>query len=89
MIFAITLGGVALRRWPNSRSWLAIIGFVPGTIACICLLALPMSNKAGLIVQIYLINMGGLGLTMGVALCTISFAGHTKVRTRNLPRRLV
>ncbi|KAG9007033.1 hypothetical protein FRB93_008300 [Tulasnella sp. JGI-2019a] len=83
MIIAITLGGILLRRFPNSRTILGCIGFIPGIIACFFLLFLPMSNRAGLIVQIYLINMGGLGLTMVVSLCTISFAGHTKKMTAN------
>ncbi|KAG8872181.1 hypothetical protein FRB98_000226 [Tulasnella sp. 332] len=83
LIFSISLGGLALRRFPNTRCWLAMIGFIPGIIACFFLLFLPMSNRAGLIVQIYLINMGGLGLSMVVSLCTIIYSGHTKKMTAN------
>jgi MFS family permease len=83
MIFSITLGTIALKKWPNSRTIIGALGFVPGVLGCILLLTLPWSNKAGLLTQIYIIQFGGVGFIMMLSLCAIVFAGHTKKMTVN------
>jgi len=83
MIISITLGTLAIRRWPNSRCALGIIGFLPGILACILLLVLPMKDKMGLVVQIWIMNLDGLGFVMILSLCTVVVAGHTKKMTVN------
>lgn len=81
MILSITLGMMFLRYSKlNIRTYLGMFGFLPGVIGCICLIALPFSNKTGLLIQFYLIQTGGLGFVMVLALCSINVSGHTKVR---------
>ncbi|KAG9022432.1 hypothetical protein FS837_006358 [Tulasnella sp. UAMH 9824] len=83
MIISITLGTIALKKWPNARTIIGALGFVPGVIGCFLLLFLPWGNKAGLLTQIYIIQFGGVGFIMMLSLCAISFSGHTKKMTVN------
>ncbi|KAG8990411.1 hypothetical protein FRB90_001768 [Tulasnella sp. 427] len=83
MIIAITLGTIALKKFPNSRTIIGALGFVPGVIGCFLLMYLPWENKAGLLTQIYIIQFGGVGFVMMLSLCAIVFSGHTKKMTVN------
>jgi MFS family permease len=83
MIISITLGTIALKKFPNSRTIIAALGFVPGVIGCFLLMYLPWSNKAGLLTSIYIIQFGGVGFIMMLSLCAIVFSGHTKKMTVN------
>jgi hypothetical protein len=83
MIISITVGMMLLRTCKSNRTYLGMFGFLPGVIGCICLLTLPWSDKTGLLIQFYLIQTGGLGFVMVLALCSINTAGHTKKMTTN------
>ncbi|KIO26062.1 hypothetical protein M407DRAFT_24622 [Tulasnella calospora MUT 4182] len=83
MIIGVTIGTIFIRRYPNSHTFIGIIGFIPSSIACFLLLFLPWSAKPGLLVGIYLISTNGVGFIMILSLCAVSFAGHTKKMTVN------
>jgi hypothetical protein len=83
MVLAITIGMMFLRRFPNHRTTIGAIGFLPSIMACFLLLFLPYSNKWGLVCQIYVISTAGVGFIMILSLCTVTVAGHTKKMTTN------
>ncbi|KAG8907649.1 hypothetical protein FRB99_003111 [Tulasnella sp. 403] len=83
MVISITLGGLFLRRFTDSRTIIAAIGFMPNVIGGFFLIFLPLSNKAGLLTNIYIIQTGGVGFIMILSLCAIVVAGHTKKMTVN------
>jgi len=83
-VMGITLGCYMLRRMPNSRAWLAILFFMPSILAVILLMALPFSNRIGLLSSIYVLNFGGApSFVFVVGWVTSTSAGHTKRTATN------
>jgi len=83
-IISVTVGGLLLRRFPNSRSWIAIGAFVPSVIGAILLMTLPLNNRSGLLVSYYVLNLGGTpGFVMVLSWVTSATAGHTKKLATN------
>jgi uncharacterized membrane protein YeaQ/YmgE (transglycosylase-associated protein family) len=44
-IINVSIGVYFLRKFPNSRSWIAMAAFIPSTIGAVLLIALPFSNR--------------------------------------------
>ncbi|KUI67325.1 putative transporter PB1C11.03 [Cytospora mali] len=83
-IVSITLSTIILRRFPNSRCWIAALFFIPSVLAVCLFMALPWSNSAGLLSGFYLLNFGGApSWAMVVGWVTVTTSGHTKKLTVN------
>lgn len=77
-ICGITLGCFLLRKFPNSRAYLAMIFFLPSLIAAILLMTL--NNKIGKLCAFYFYGFGGApSFVMVMSWVTSTTAGHTKV----------
>ena len=54
--------------------------FVPSVLAVVLLMALPFSNRVGLLCAYYVFNFGGApSFVMVVSWVTVTTSGHTKV----------
>jgi len=83
-IIGITTGGLLLRRFPNSRAWIAIGAFVPSIVGAILLITLSFHHRTGLLLAYYVLNLGGApGFVMVLSWVTSTSAGHTKKLTTN------
>ncbi|TDL22854.1 MFS general substrate transporter [Rickenella mellea] len=83
-IFCVTLCCYLLGKFPNSRSWLNILFWIPGIVAAIVQIWLPFHNKVGHLIAIYVTNLGGApSVAMMLAWVTSTCAGHTKKLTAN------
>lgn len=51
-IINVTVGCYMLRKFQNSRSWIAIGSFVPSIIGAVLLITLPFSNKASFSIEV-------------------------------------
>ncbi|KAH7096651.1 MFS general substrate transporter [Auriculariales sp. MPI-PUGE-AT-0066] len=81
-ICGITLGCWLLRKFPNSRAWLAMIFFVPSLLAAI--LEITLTNKIGKLVAFYFYGFGGApSFAFVMSWVTSTTAGHTKRLTVN------
>ncbi|KAF8609182.1 MFS general substrate transporter [Ceratobasidium sp. AG-I] len=84
MIISITTATLILRRYPNSRSIIAVVFFFPSILGAILLMTLPWSNHVGLLCSYYVLNVGGAAsFVMALAWVTVTTAGHTKKLTVN------
>lgn len=83
-IFAILTATGLLKRYPNSRSYVAAVYYIPSIISAIMIITLPWSNKGGLLTAMYLGQLGiGPSFVIALAWCTTTSAGHTKKTTGN------
>jgi len=83
-IINVTIGCLLLRRFPNSRSWIAIGFFLPSIVGAVLLITLPWHNRNGLLVAYYILNLGGTAsFVMVLSWVTSTNAGHTKKLTAN------
>ncbi|KUI53337.1 hypothetical protein VP1G_00812 [Cytospora mali] len=83
-IVSISLSTLILRRFPNSRFWIAVLCFIPSVLAVCLFMALPWSNSAGLLSGFYLLNFGGApSWAIVVGWVTVTTSGHTKKLTVN------
>ncbi|KAF8343124.1 MFS general substrate transporter [Cantharellus anzutake] len=83
-IVGITVGGLFLRRFPNSRAWIGMGAFVAPMVGAILLVTLPLHNKHGLLAAYYVLNLSGAsGFVMVLSWVTSTSAGHTKKLTTN------
>ncbi|KAG8926190.1 hypothetical protein FRC01_009234 [Tulasnella sp. 417] len=82
-VTAITIGTIAIKYFPNSRSILGMFGFLPGFISSFVLIFLPWEDKTGLLIAFYLIFTYSLGFAMILSLVAVVFAGQTKKMTCN------
>ncbi|THH12134.1 hypothetical protein EW145_g185 [Phellinidium pouzarii] len=86
-IIGITSACYALRRFPNSRAWISIIGWIPAILACLLELCVPFSNRNAHLVFIgfYLPLSSDLGSSpafiMTMSWVTSTVSGHTKKTT--------
>jgi hypothetical protein len=54
-IYASTL---ALKKWPNYRGYIGAIWMIPNILGGILVITLPWSNKAGILVSLYITGVG-------------------------------
>lgn len=79
----VSLGAAAfiLSRTRNSRAWLSAGAYVLPIVSCIMLIALPWSNRAGLLAAIYMRAPGGIAYSVVMIWAANCSAGHTKKTT--------
>ncbi|KAK7998474.1 hypothetical protein PG989_006514 [Apiospora arundinis] len=78
-IISITTSTMILRRFPNSRCYLAALFFAPSVLSVILLMTLPWGNRVGLLCAYYLNNFGGApSWAMVVSWVAVTTSGHTK-----------
>ncbi|KAL2285976.1 hypothetical protein FJTKL_07230 [Diaporthe vaccinii] len=83
-IVSTTLATIILRRFPNTRCWIAIAFFVPSVLAVVLLMSLPWGNRVGLLCAYYLMCFGGApSWAIIVGWVTVTSSGHTKKLTIN------
>ncbi|KZT60921.1 MFS general substrate transporter [Calocera cornea HHB12733] len=83
-IIGVTSACLMLRFFPNSRSIIALIWWIPSIIGAICLLSLPLDNKNGLLVAYYIFQLGGApSFVMTLGWVTVLVSGHTKKLATN------
>lgn len=76
----ISLGAAAVILWKtrNARAWLSAAAYILPVVSCILLITLPWSNKAGLLVAIYIRAPGGIAYSVVMIWAANCSAGHTK-----------
>ncbi|KAK7981292.1 MFS general substrate transporter [Apiospora saccharicola] len=84
MVISITLSTMMLRRFPNSRCYIAALFFAPSVLAVILLMTLPWGNRVGLLCAYYVLNFGGApSWAMVVSWVAVTTSGHTKALAVN------
>ncbi|KAK4082434.1 uncharacterized protein Triagg1_2246 [Trichoderma aggressivum f. europaeum] len=79
--FTLSAAAIALHLTRNSRAWISLIAYVPAVISSILLLALPWSNRWGLIVGVWLRYTTGVPYAVVMIWAANASAGHTKKTT--------
>ncbi|EJU02432.1 MFS general substrate transporter [Dacryopinax primogenitus] len=83
-IIGVTCACLMLRFFPNSRSIIALIWWIPSIVGAICLLSIPLENKNGLLVAYYIFQLGGApSFVMMLSWVTVLVSGHTKKLATN------
>lgn len=79
----VSLGTAALilSRTKNARAWLSAGAYILPIVSCILLIALPWSNRAGLLAAIYMRAPGGIAYSVVMIWAANCSAGHTKKTT--------
>ncbi|KAH8113932.1 MFS general substrate transporter [Phellopilus nigrolimitatus] len=81
-IIGITTACYALRHFPNSRSWIAVLAWVPSITGCLLEICVPFENKIAHLVGIYLTYLGSSpSFIMVMSWVTSTVSGHTKKTT--------
>jgi len=84
MIISIVAGGYALRKFPNSRTSISLISYIPSFLAAGLLIGLPSENRIGLLCSFYLLQFGANPANMmSLSWVTATVSGHTKKVTMN------
>ncbi|KAJ4856700.1 major facilitator superfamily domain-containing protein [Trichoderma breve] len=79
--FTLSAAAITLHFTRNSRAWISLIAYVPAVISSILLLALPWSNRWGLIVGVWLRYTTGVPYAVVMIWAANASAGHTKKTT--------
>ncbi|KAJ9119805.1 hypothetical protein QFC24_005518 [Naganishia onofrii] len=77
-IVTIWASTLALRRWPNYRGYIGAAWLVPNVLGAILIVTLPYSNKAGILVCLYITGVGTPGFVIALAWINSLVTGHTK-----------
>lgn len=85
----VSLGTAAfmLSRTKNARAWLSAGAYILPIVSCIMLIALPWSNRAGLLADIYMRAPGGIAYSVVMIWAANCSAGHTKKTTGESSQR--
>ncbi|KAK4705731.1 MFS transporter, ACS family, allantoate permease, partial [Phenoliferia sp. Uapishka_3] len=80
-IVTIASGIYLLGKFPNSRSILGMLYFIPNVLGAVLVIALPFSNKHGILGALYITGFGTTGFVIALAWLQASVSGHTKRTT--------
>ncbi|QRW00922.1 major facilitator superfamily transporter [Ceratobasidium sp. AG-Ba] len=80
-IITIYTGVQLVEYFGNARAYIGSAYMVSDVLSAILVTSLPWSNKIGLLISVYLTDIGTTGYVLGLALVTSSTAGHTKRST--------
>ncbi|CAE6511582.1 unnamed protein product [Rhizoctonia solani] len=80
-IITIYTGVKLVEYFGYSRAYVGASYMVSDVLSAILVTTLPWSNKIGLLISIYLTDIGTTGYVLGLAWVTSSTAGHTKRST--------
>ncbi|OCF30880.1 membrane transporter [Kwoniella heveanensis CBS 569] len=72
-----------IKKVPNCRGIVGAAYFIPNIVGSIMIIALPWSNKGGLLCGIYLTGLGTSGFVLALSWCAATNTGHTKKTTTN------
>jgi len=71
-------------KWkPDQRGYIAAIYLLPNILGSILVIALPYSDKSGILVSLYVTGVGTPGFVIALAWINSAVAGHTKKTTTN------
>ncbi|PVF93086.1 MFS general substrate transporter [Serendipita vermifera] len=79
-VIVITTGMYMLRKFPNSRTWISLVSYIPAITAVILLIALP-NTPAGLLVAYIFVLANGPAAALSLSWITTTTSGHTKKLT--------
>ncbi|KAJ5899313.1 hypothetical protein N7495_004057 [Penicillium taxi] len=79
--FSLGSAAVILYNTKNCRAWISLIAYIPGALSSILLLALPWSNRWGLISGIWVRSTTGIPYAVVMIWAANASAGHTKKTT--------
>lgn len=82
-ILTIWSSSYVLKWFPNHRGFIAAAYLIPNVLGAVLVMALPYSNKAGILVSIYVTGVGTPGFVIALAWINSAVAGHTKKTTTN------
>ncbi|KAI0032038.1 MFS general substrate transporter [Vararia minispora EC-137] len=82
-ILTILTGTWIAARIPNSRTWVAVVYFIPNILGVFIINFLPWSNKIGLLFGVWITGVGTAGFVLALAWVGQTTAGHTKKITVN------
>ncbi|KAJ5918700.1 hypothetical protein N7454_009844 [Penicillium verhagenii] len=79
--FSLATAAIVLYNTKNSRAWISLVAYIPGALSSILLLALPWSNRWGLISGIWIRSTTGIPYAVVMIWAANASAGHTKKTT--------
>ncbi|KAH8814585.1 major facilitator superfamily domain-containing protein [Flagelloscypha sp. PMI_526] len=82
-IVTIWSGVTLASRLKNSRAYIGAIYMIPNLLGCILVIALPWSNKIGLLFGVWITGVGTTGFVLALGWVGSTTAGHTKKVTTN------
>ncbi|KAH7137915.1 allantoate permease [Dendryphion nanum] len=76
----VSLGtaAIVLSRTTNARAWISVLAYIPAALSSILLIALPWSNRWGLLVGIWIRSTAGIPYAVVMIWAANCSAGHTK-----------
>ncbi|KAL5523135.1 hypothetical protein ACEPAF_1402 [Sanghuangporus sanghuang] len=78
-IVGITTACYALRKFPNSRAIIGVIGWIPAIIGCLIEMCTPLDKRVPRLIGIYFLYLGSSPcFIMAMSWVTSTFSGHTK-----------
>ncbi|KAG9123380.1 hypothetical protein FRC07_015013 [Ceratobasidium sp. 392] len=80
-IITIYTGVTLVEYFGDARAYVGSAYMVSDVLSAVLVISLPWSNKIGLLISVYLTDIGTTGYVLGLALVTSSTAGHTKRST--------
>ncbi|KAG9127441.1 hypothetical protein FRC07_013758 [Ceratobasidium sp. 392] len=80
-IITIYTGVTLVEYFGDARAYVGSAYMVSDVLSAVLVTSLPWSNKIGLLISVYLTDIGTTGYVLGLALVTSSTAGHTKRST--------
>ncbi|KAM0748114.1 MFS general substrate transporter [Meredithblackwellia eburnea MCA 4105] len=80
-IVTIGSGIILLGKFPNSRAIIGACYFIPNVLGAILVIALPWSDKHGILASLYITGFGTTGFVISLAWLQATTAGHTKRTT--------
>ncbi|KAJ2980571.1 hypothetical protein NQ176_g2558 [Zarea fungicola] len=78
---SLGIAAIVLHTTKNSRAWISLIAYIPTALSSILLLALPSSNRWGLITGIWIRSAVGVPYAVVMIWAANASAGHTKKTT--------
>ncbi|CAI7590219.1 unnamed protein product [Penicillium bialowiezense] len=79
--FSLSAAAITLHKTRNFRAWISLIAYIPAGLSSILLLALPWSNRWGLIAGIWIRSTAGIPYAVVMIWAANASAGHTKKTT--------
>ncbi|KAF2152955.1 MFS transporter [Myriangium duriaei CBS 260.36] len=80
-LVSLAVTAAVMFKTKNSRAWISLAGYVPAAISSILLLALPWSNRWGLVTGIWIRGTAGIPYAIVMIWAANNSAGHTKKTT--------
>lgn len=75
---AFIIGSWLMTRWKNGLCYLSVLYNIPAIVGGVLAIALPWSNKIGILAGCIIVHTDGFGYILGLAWSQTSAAGYTK-----------